>query len=126
MGPNSCTRGRTFRLIRGGVLGRADDITKVKGVLLAPASIEEVVRSIEGLSNEFEVVVDKIGDTDHISLKVELAPGSEGNMEAIKVQLKDQLRIKTNLGYDIQFHDYGKLPRYEVKAKGFKDLRKHH
>ena len=35
-----CECGRTFRLLNGGVLGRADDITKVKGVLLAPTAIE--------------------------------------------------------------------------------------
>ena len=40
-----CDCGRTFRIFKGGVVGRADDITKVKGVLLAPSAIEEVVRS---------------------------------------------------------------------------------
>ncbi|MEK7243431.1 MAG: phenylacetate--CoA ligase family protein, partial [Thermodesulfobacteriota bacterium] len=35
-----CDCGRTFRSIDGGVVGRADDITKVKGVLLAPTAIE--------------------------------------------------------------------------------------
>ena len=44
----------------------------------------------------------------------------------IETQLKDQLRLKTNLGYNIEFHKYGTLPRYEVKAKRFKDLRKGH
>jgi phenylacetate-CoA ligase len=119
-----CPCGRTFRLIRGGVLGRADDITKVKGVLLAPASIEEVVRGIDGLSNEYEVIVDKLGDVDRIKLKVELLPGAEERAKEIEARLKDQLRLKTNLGYRIEFYDYGRLPRYEVKAKRFKDLRK--
>jgi phenylacetate-CoA ligase len=32
--------------------------------------------------------------------------------------------LKTNLGYNIEFHEYGSLPRYESKAKRFKDLRK--
>jgi len=122
--PEPCPCGRTFRLIKGGVLGRADDITKVKGVLLAPASIEEVVRSIEGLSDEYEVIVDKLGDIDRIKLKVELMPGAEKQVQAIEARLKDQLRLKTNLGYRIEFYDYGRLPRYEVKAKRFKDLRK--
>ncbi|OGR15106.1 MAG: phenylacetate--CoA ligase [Desulfobacula sp. GWF2_41_7] len=118
----SCSCGRTFRLIRGGVLGRADDITKVKGVLISPAAIEEVVRSITGLGDEFEVIVDKQGDADRIKLKVELLPEVvRGSVETI---LKDQLRLKTNLGYQIEFYDYGTLPRYEVKAKRFKDLRK--
>jgi phenylacetate-CoA ligase len=124
--PEPCPCGRTFRRIEGGVIGRADDITKVKGVLLAPSAIEEVVRSVKGLSNEFEVIVDKKGDIDRITLKVELMPAALHRKEAIEVELKDQLRIKTNLGYILEFHDYESLPRYEVKAKRFRDLRQGH
>jgi phenylacetate-CoA ligase len=119
-----CPCGRSFRTIKGGVIGRADDITKVKGVLLAPSAIEEVVRGIHGLSEEFEVIVEKKVNIDQITLKVELIPDSRDKEDAIKTQLKDQLRLKTNLGYIIEFHDYGTLPRHEVKAKRFKDLRK--
>jgi phenylacetate-CoA ligase len=119
-----CPCGRTFRIIKGGVAGRADDITKIKGVLIAPSAIEEVVRSVDGLSNEYEVVVIKKGDLDDITLKVEILPGEEGKRDAILGQLKDQLRLKTNLGYNIEVHPYNSLPRYEVKARRFKDLRK--
>jgi phenylacetate-CoA ligase len=121
-----CPCGRTFRLIKGGVVGRSDDITKVKGVLLSPSAIEEVVRGIDGLSDEFEVIVDKVGDIDRIALKVEILGGREGERPRIETQLKDQLRLKTNLGYNVEFHKHGTLPRYEVKAKRFKDLRKSH
>jgi len=120
-----CPCGRTFRSITGGVVGRADDITKVKGVLLSPSAIEEVVRGIDGLGDEFEVIVDKDGDIDRITLKVEILKGREGERKQIEAKLKDQLRLKTNLGYILEFHDFGKLPRYDVKAKRFKDLRKH-
>jgi len=119
-----CDCGRTFRLIDGGVVGRADDITKVKGVLLAPTAIEEVVRSIPELGDEYEVVVSKKGDIDNILLKVEILPGKEADQESILFRLKDQLRVKTNLGYKIEVHPHESLPRYEVKAKRFKDLRK--
>ena len=121
----TCSCGRSFRLIKGGVVGRADDITKVKGVLLAPSAIEEVVRGIDGLADEYEVVVDKLGDMDRIKLKVEMMPGREDDAKNIEGVLKDQLRLKTNLAYRIEFYEYGKLPRYEVKAKRFKDMRKH-
>jgi len=121
--PSPCSCGRTFRLIRGGLIGRAGDITKVKGVLLAPSAIEEVGRSIEGLSDEYEVLVDKLGDVDRIKLKVELMPDLEDRVKEIESRLKDQLRLKTNLGYRIEFYDYEKLPRYAVKARRFKDLR---
>lgn len=119
-----CTCGRTYRLLTGGVVGRADDITKVKGVLLAPAAIEDVVRSIDGLSDEYEVVVDKKGDVDTITIKVELLEGVAEPSSAIIEQLQTQLRVKTNLGYNIETYPYGCLPRYEVKARRFKDLRK--
>ena len=121
-----CPCGRSFRLIKGGVLGRTDDITKVKGVLLAPAAIEEVVRGIDGLGDEFEVLVDKVGDGDRIRLKVELVPGRESQKDELVLELVDQLRLKTNLRYELEIHAYGTLPRYEVKAKRFKDLRKKH
>jgi phenylacetate-CoA ligase len=124
--PDPCTCGRSFRLIKGGVVGRSDDITKVKGVLLAPSAIEEVVRGIQGLGDEFEVVVDKVEDVDRIALKVELMPDAESGRDEIESRLVDQLRIKTNLRYNLSFHDYETLPRYEVKAKRFKDLRKIH
>jgi phenylacetate-CoA ligase len=119
-----CDCGRTFRLIDGGVVGRDDDITKVKGVLLAPTAIEEVVRSIPELGDEYEVVVSKKGDIDNILLKVEILPGKEADQESILFRLEDQLRVKTNLGYKIEVHPHESLPRYEVKAKRFKDLRK--
>jgi phenylacetate-CoA ligase len=123
--PEPCSCGRSFRIIKGGVVGRADDITKVKGVLLSPSAIEEVVRGIDALGNEYEVEVTKVGDADKISLRVELVPEAVGQRDVIANHLVEQLRLKTNLRYDLEFHDYGSLPRYEVKAKRFKDLRKH-
>jgi phenylacetate-CoA ligase len=119
-----CDCGRTFKMFKGGVIGRADDITKVKGVLLAPTAIEDVVRSIGELSDEYEVIVQKRGDTDHIALKVELLPDAAGRKDKVLEKLKTELRLKTNLAYAIEVHDFGSLPRYEVKAKRFKDLRK--
>ena len=119
-----CSCGRTSRLIKGGVVGRADDITKVKGVLLAPSAIEEVVRSIEGLGDEYEVIVEKVGDSDKIKLRVEVLPEAEDQCTLIENELVDQLRLKTNLRYDIEICGCETLPRYEVKAKRFKDLRK--
>ncbi len=121
---DSCPCGRSFRQIKGGVLGRTDDITKVKGVLLSPAAIEAVVRAMPELSNEYQVIVDKIQDHDTIELNVELMPDCRRNDEAVKTKLAKQLRLKTNLGYKINFHDYGQLPRFAVKAKRFNDKRK--
>ncbi len=118
-----CDCGRTYRIVPGGVVGRADDITKVKGVLLAPSAIEDVVRSISGFSDEYEVIVEKRGDVDHILLKVELMESAGSSAKELEARLSTELRLKTNLGYEIEVHPYGSLQRYEVKARRFKDLR---
>jgi phenylacetate-CoA ligase len=120
-----CECGRTFRLLDGGVIGRTDDITKVKGVLFAPSAVDEVVRGIPELGNEYELIVTRPVNEDEITLKVELAPGCEGKKDIVRAKLVDELRIKTNLGYILEFHPYGALPRYDAKAKRFKDTRHH-
>jgi phenylacetate-CoA ligase len=96
----------------------------VKGVLLAPSAIEEVVRGIPDLGTEYEVTVETVGHGERILLKVEIMPGAEERHKGIQADLLDQLRLRTNLRFDLEFHDYGTLPRYEVKAKRFRDLRK--
>ena len=120
---NSCSCGRTFRLIKDGVVGRADDITKVKGVLFAPSAVEDVVRGLDGLGNEYELQIDTVDSREQITLQVELMPEAETRREAIEAELGDQLRLKTNLHYDLKFRKYGELPRYQVKANRFKDNR---
>jgi phenylacetate-CoA ligase len=122
---HKCECGRTFRLLDGGIIGRADDITKVKGVLLSPTAIEEVVRSLPQLGDEYQVVVTKKGDIDDITLKVEIVPEYKDNADFIRAILVDQLRLKTNLGYNLEFHEYGSLPRSQAKSRRFQDLRHH-
>ena len=109
-----------FPALKGGVVGRADDITKVKGVLLSPTAIEEVVRSIPELGDEYEVVVTKKGDIDDITLKVELVPGQEDNIDSIKQRLVDQLRLKTDLNYNLEFQTMAPCPDMMPRQKDSK------
>jgi phenylacetate-CoA ligase len=121
---NFCSCGRTHRVLKGGIQGRTDHITKVKGVLFSPVSVEEAVRSIPQLGSEYELIVEKDGEVDKIILKYELAPGFEGREKEVEEELAKTLRIKTNLNFVLESHPYGSLPRYQVKAKRFRDLRK--
>jgi len=66
-------------------------------VLLAPSAIEEVVCSVDGLGDEYEVIVDKVGDAERIQLKVEVLDEARNQYQLIESELADQLRLKTNL-----------------------------
>jgi phenylacetate-CoA ligase len=61
---------------------------------------------------------------DDITLKVELVPSYKGDVSAIEQKLVQQLRLRTNLRYNLEFHDWGTLPRYTLKSRRFRDLRK--
>ena len=92
---------------------------------LAVGAPAEVKTPPQESFDKYEVLVTKKGDIDDIALKVEIKPEFEKLQESILARLKDELRVKTNLGYKIEVHPYGSLPRYEVKGKRFKDMRKH-
>lgn len=121
-----CECGRTFRVLKGGVQGRIDHITKVKGVLFSPVSVEEVVRSMPELGNEYELIITKKNDIDLISLNIEVINQFEYKKSEIINELARQLKLKTNLHYNIECYPFGTLQRYEVKAKRLKDMRKKH
>ncbi len=118
-----CGCGRTFRVLKGGVQGRIDHITKVKGVLFSPVSVEEVVHSVPELGDEFLLVVTRENDLDKMALEVEINPGFEHREAELVNELARQLRLKTNLSYHIQCHPRGTLQRFELKARRFKDMR---
>jgi phenylacetate-CoA ligase len=122
-----CACGRTWRMFEGGIIGRRDDISKVRGVLFAPGAVEEAVRRIPELSDEYELEV--FYDDKHyeqILVKVEALPQYQDKIDILKSRLEGDLRNITQLRCDTEFHPYGSLKRYEVKSKRFKDLRKGH
>ena len=120
----TCECGRTFLQLDGGIIGRADDITKVKGVLFAPSAVEAVVRGMPQLGDEYQIIVYKKGDVDQIVLKVEIRPEYQAATDQVQADLSAQLRLKTNLAYILEVHPYGALPRFEGKGKRFQDMRK--
>jgi phenylacetate-CoA ligase len=121
----ACSCGRTWRILDRGVQGRADHITKVKGVLFSPTAAEEVVRSFPQLEGEFEIIVEKKGDLGDIRLRVEV-PGdlSGASRDELLKELSSRLRWKTQLNFKLEPMPMGELPRYQVKARRFHDRRK--
>lgn len=120
----ACRCGRSWRIIEGGILGRRDDITKVRGVLFAPTDVEEAVRRLPELSDEFEIVLYEQDEYEQILVKVEARPEYQQDIPSLKEKLVRELRNITQLRCDVEFHPFGSLPRYEVKARRVKDLRK--
>ena len=122
-GREGCACGRTSMMIDE-VVGRTDDLRKIRGVLFTPVSVEEVVRAEFPEIAEYEIVVSRDGIMDRITLKVE--PKEEMGALAMKdmvSRLARLVKIKTNLTFIVEPVAPGGLPRYSLKAKRFRDLR---
>jgi phenylacetate-CoA ligase len=122
-GEGSCPCGRTSRKIKE-VVGRTDDLRKVRGVLFSPKTVEEVIRKEFQEVEEFEIIVERRGLMDVISLRAEVNPQLPiGSIEQTKGRLQESLKIATNLSFNVIMEPPGSLPRYMLKAKRFKDMR---
>ncbi len=122
-GKDFCSCGRTSMKIKE-VVGRTDDLRKIRGVLFSPKTVEEAIRQEFPEVVEYETIVKRIGIMDEITLRTELAPDlGKDEAEQIKARLKETLKVKTNLTFHIKVEPPGSLPRYMLKAKRFHDMR---
>jgi phenylacetate-CoA ligase len=117
-----CDCGRSFRLLKGGVLGRSDRLTKIRGVLFSPTSVEEVVRGFPELGDEYQVTLHKKGALDEVTVRVEIRPDGD-KIPGLEERLGRELRLHTGLRVNVELEAYGTLPRFQVKANRYKDQR---
>jgi phenylacetate-CoA ligase len=113
----SCRCGRSFARIRGGVLGRADDMMIVRGVNLYPAAIDDLMRSFARVV-EYEVEI-RMREGMH-DLLVKIEPGGCDEKALLGDEVAQAFRRQFNIRVEVQSVTPGSLPRYEFKARRFK------
>ncbi|MCI0526149.1 MAG: hypothetical protein L0Y56_01665, partial [Nitrospira sp.] len=113
-----CPCGRTFAKMRGGVLGRADDMITVRGVNVFPSAIENIIRQFAEIE-EFGAEVYREKDMEELHLKLEIK-ASEEEKKQVQDKVFQALRAQLNLRTRITLVEAGNLPRFEMKASRFK------
>jgi phenylacetate-CoA ligase len=115
-GGYSCTCGRTFLMLLGGVLGRVDDMLIIRGVNVYPSALANILHRFPEVS-EYRVIVTSEGPMDEIAIQVECPPH-------LKSTIADELHIALNLRVPVETVEPGTLPRFELKARRVEDRRK--
>ncbi len=120
-----CACGRTTIRMEN-LSGRSDDMLKIRGVNVFPSQIEEVVLSVDGLGPHYEIVVERDGYSDKLTVRVELAKATDSfkELEKIEKEVKSKLKIVLGLDAKIKLESPNTLARFEGKAKRVRDLRK--
>ena len=109
-----CACGRTFaRMSR--VLGRTDDMLIIRGVNVFPSEIERALLAVPELAPHYQLVVDRPGHLDELTVQV------EGTVDATLV--REQLESALGLTARVEVVPPGSIPRSEGKALRVLDQR---
>ncbi len=97
---DTCTCGRTLVRMEK-VTGRTDDMLIIRGVNVFPSQIEHVLMGIEGVEPHYQIVVNREGNMDTMSVEVEVCDDIfsdeikvlESLAKRIQLDIKDMLGV---------------------------------
>ncbi len=121
-----CACGRTFvKMCKP--MGRSDDMLIVKGVNVFPSQIEMVLLA-EGLTSNYQIIVDRIGTTDSLEVKVEITPelftDTMGALTEKEKKITDALKTVLGIQAKVSIVEPKSIVRSEGKAVRVIDKRK--
>jgi len=125
-----CKCGRTNARM-GRVIGRADDMLKVRGVKFWPSTVEHALLAVKGSSQNYEIIVDRPAELDVMTLRVEpkkelfqKVSGDLSKLKSLREEISNSVKSVVTVKAQIELVPYGSLPRFMGKAKRVRDLRK--
>ena len=119
----ACDCGRThLRLLR--IAGRNDDMLIIRGVNVYPSQIEDVLVGRPGIAPHYQLVVERSGNLDRVSIEVEVQPGVPADsFAAIKRDVAHHIKSLVGITTDVIVKEPGAIPRSQGKAVRVRDLR---
>ena len=118
--PGECACGLKFPRIDT-LIGRTDDMIKVKGTNIFPAQIDEILREVEGTSSEYQVIIDHLNGKDIMTLFFEIE--LEADKETVEQHVKHHCKAKMGITVIPKAVSIGELPRSEKKSTRIFDNR---
>jgi phenylacetate-CoA ligase len=93
--PGHCPSGRTQQRIKGW-MGRADQTTKVRGMLIHPSQVADVVRRHAEILRA-RVVIEGEMASDRLTFKAEVSAQPDGLADAIATSLRDITKLRAEV-----------------------------
>jgi phenylacetate-CoA ligase len=107
--------------------GRTDDMLIIRGVNVFPSQIESVLLSIGDLQPHYQIVVDRINNTDTLTIEIEISESMfTDNVKGIvefEQRVGGQIDSILGIGAKIRFVEPKSIARSEGKAKRVIDKR---
>lgn len=103
------------------ILGRTDDMVKVKGVNIFPSQIDELLKDVNGASSEYQVMIDHLNGKDIFTLFVECE--TDINKKELSKTIVYSFKNKIGITIKAKPVSIGDLPRSEKKSTRIYDNR---
>ena len=118
--PGECPCGSKFPRL-GTIMGRTDDMMKIKGVNVFPSQIEEILRQFPELSSEYQIRISHLDGRDTMRIYVE----TTGDVDFLDIAKRIAEKVKSSIGFTplVKVVEVGVLPRSEKKTKRVIDER---
>ncbi len=113
--PGLCDCGSFDLQLRGGILGRTDDMVVVRGVNVYPNAVEEAIHRVGGIA-EYQVRLHREGSMTELSVQVEPLRECPDPL-ALKARLQKEFQDFFALRIEVEVVPPGRLPRFELKAR---------
>ena len=121
-----CSCGRTF-VKMSKPMGRSDDMMIIRGVNVFPSQIETVLLN-KGLTSNYQIIVDRVNNSDTLDVNVEMTPemfaDSVGTLSAQEKELKGALKSMLGIQANVHLVEPKTITRSEGKAVRVIDHRK--
>jgi phenylacetate-CoA ligase len=99
----------------------------INGVNVFPSQIEEVVMNLPESGTNYQIVVEKSGALDQLTVKMEVnrAVFSDDarDLNALRRKIAEHLKASISLSPVVELHEHGVLPASEGKAQRVFDRR---
>lgn len=106
------------------VLGRTDDMFKLKGVNIYPGQLEHVLRATAGVSCEYRIVLRRENGRDSMLVRVEAEQDTPtGSLDTVAVICAANIKRIIGIIARVEIVPYGALPRSEKKTQRVLDER---
>ena len=121
-----CACGRTLHRMER-LTGRTDDMLIIKGVNVYPTQIESVLFEIEGTEPHYQLIVEREGRLDKVTVKVEVVESiffdQMKKQRLLVEEIKKRMATELGISVDVKLVEQKSLERFEGKAKRVIDKR---
>lgn len=111
--PGDCACGSKFPRLDI-IMGRTDDMMKIKGVNVFPSQIEEILSTFEEISSEYQIRISHLDGKDTMRIYVE----STGDVDFADLSRRIAEQVKSRIGFTpiVKVVEVGVLPRSMKKT----------